>query len=80
MRALPNRDGIMTNTVIMEGVRTFMGLPSFILMPFAQEDYYIGRKGNNVDPFGIAVKNARLINGDYVKMHSMIQGAVMDML
>ena len=80
LRALPNQEGIMKNNVIMEGVRTFMGLKSHILEPFANENHCIRRNDNEVDGSGIAVKNTMVINGDYQQMHSMIQGAAMVML
>ena len=33
-----------------------------------------------VDPYGISVKNAMLLQGDYIRMHGMIQTMIMDML
>jgi len=80
LRALPNQEGLMKNNVSMEGVRTFLGMKSHILEPFADGNHYIGRLGKEVDGYGIAVKNACLIGGDYQRMHAMIQGAAMDML
>jgi hypothetical protein len=70
----------MRNDVFMEGVRTFLGLKSHILEPFADGNHFIGRAGNAVDGYGIAVKNANLVGGDYIRMHSRIQTVVMDML
>jgi len=55
----------MKNNVFMEGVRTFLGMKSHILEPFADGNHYIGRLGKEVDGYGIAVKNACLIGGDY---------------
>ena len=78
--ALPNQEEIMKNNVFMLGVQAFLGIKSHILEPFADGNHFIGRNGKEVDGFDIAVKNAMLINGDYQRMHSMIQGAAMDML
>ena len=80
LRALPNQEGIMKNNIFMEGVRTFLGMESHILEPFADGNHFIGRNGLEVDGFGIAVKNTMLINRDYQIMQSMIQGVAMDML
>eukprot|EP00979_Chaetoceros_neogracilis_P008597 scaffold1908_cov192-Chaetoceros_neogracile.AAC.2 len=71
LRALPNQDGIMRNDVFMEGVRTFLGFKSHILETFADGNHFIGRSGNEVDGYGIAVKNANLLGGDYIRMHSL---------
>ena len=40
----------------MEGVRTFLGMKSCILEPFADGNHNIGRLGKEVDGYGIAVK------------------------
>ena len=80
LRALPNTDGIMNNKVFMEAMRNYLGLPRFILQGFADGNHFIGRNKVMVDPFGISVKNAMLLQGDYIRMHGIIQTMVMDML
>ena len=80
LRALPNHEGIMNNRVFMEAVRNYLGLPSFILKGFADGNHFIGRNKATVDPYGIAVKNATLIHGDYIWIHGIIQTLTMDML
>jgi len=57
----------------------FLGLPSHILQPFADEHHFIGRNATVVDANGIMVKNAMLINGDYRRMHASIQSLIIDM-
>jgi len=79
-RALPNQDGIMLNNVMGAAVRNYLGLPSFILEGFADGSYFIGRNKAVVDPYGISVKNAMLLQGDYIRMHGVIQTMRMDML
>ena len=64
----------------MEAVRNYLGLPSFILRGFADGNHFIERNKATVDPYGIAVKNAMLLQGDYTRMHGMIQTLTMDML
>ena len=79
-RALPNHDGMMLNNVMREAVRNYLGLPSFILEGFADGNHFIGRNKAVVDPYGISVKNAMLLQGDYIRMHGTIQTMIMDML
>ena len=80
LQALPNHEGIMSNRVFMEAVQNYLGLPSFILKGFADGNHFIGRNKAMVDLYGIAVKNAMLIQGDYIQMHGLIQTLAMDML
>ena len=80
LRALPNQDGIISNRIFMEAVRNYLGLPSYILENLADGNHYIGRNKKCVDGHGIAVKNAMLINGDYIRMHGAIQSLAMGML
>ena len=70
----------MSNRVFMEAVQNYLGLPSFILKGFADGNHFIGRNKAMVDLYGIAVKNAMLIQGDYIQMHGLIQTLAMDML
>ena len=70
----------MSNRVFLDAVRNYLGLPSIILMGFADGNHFIGRNTAMVDPYGIAVKNAMLIHGDYIRMHGTIQTLLMDML
>ena len=56
-----------------EAVRNFLGLPSFILEGFAEENHLIGRIKAVVDPYGISVKNVMLLQGDYIRMHGTIE-------
>jgi len=65
LRALPNRDGILKNDVLIEAVRCILGLPSHILQLFTDGHHFIGRNATLVDAYGIMVKNAMLINGGY---------------
>ena len=80
LRVLPNRDGILKNDVFIEAVRCILGLPSHILQPFADEHHFIGRNATVVDAYGIVVKNAMLINGDYHRMHASIQSLIIDIV
>ena len=80
LRALPNQDGIMLNNVFGETIRNYFGMPSFILEGFADGNHFIGRNKAVVDPYGVAVKNAMLLQGDYIRMHGTIQAMIMDML
>ena len=61
-------------------MRNYPGLPSFILEGFADGNYFIGRNKAVVDPFGVSVKNAMFLQGDYIRMHGLIQTMIMDML
>ena len=56
-----------------------LGLPSHILQPFADGHHLIGRNATLVDVYGIMVKNAMLINGNYPRMHASIQSLIIDM-
>jgi len=80
LRALPNHDSMMLNNVIREAVRNYLILPSLIPEGFADGNYFIERNKGVVDPYGISVKNAMLLRGDYIRMHGMIQTMIMDML
>jgi len=80
LRALPNHDGMMLNNVMREALRNYLGLPSFILEGFADENDFIGRNKAVVDLYGTSVKNAMLLQGDYIRMHGTIQTMIMDML
>jgi len=80
LRALPNHNGMMLNNVMREAVRNYLGLPSFILKCFADGNNFIGRNKAVVDPYEIFVKNAMLLQGDYIRIHGMIQTMIMDML
>ena len=64
LQALPNHKGIMSNRAFMEAVRNYLGLPSFILKGFPDGNHFIGRNKAMVNSYGIAVKNAILIQGD----------------
>ena len=64
----------------MEAVRNYLRLPSFILKNFTDGNHFIGRNKVTVDPYGIAAKNDMLLQGDYLRMHGMIQTFAMDML
>ena len=79
LRALPNQDGIMRNDVFLEGLRTYLGLPSHVLTAFNDGCHYIGRNRLPVDGYGIAVRNAGLKNSDYHRAHYRLQSMVMDM-
>ena len=80
LRALPNRDGVLKNDIFIEAVRCILGLQSHILQPFADGHHFVGRDATVVDAHGIMVKNAKLINGDYQRMHSSIQSLIVDMI
>jgi len=67
------------NDVFIETVRCILGLPSHILQPFADGHHFIGRNAALVDAYGIMVKNAMLINGDYHRMHASIQSLIIDL-
>jgi len=68
-RALPNQDGIMFNNAFREAIRYYLGMSSFILGGFADGNHFTERNKAVVDPYGIAVKNAMLMQGDYISMH-----------
>ena len=53
--------------------------PHNILEGFADGNHFIGRNKAVVDPYGIAVKNAMLMQGDYIRMHGTIQTMIMNM-
>ena len=80
LQALPNHKGIMSNTVFMEAVRNYLALPSFILKGFTDGNHSIGKNTATEDPYGIAVKNAMLLHGDYIRMHGIFQTLAMDRL
>jgi len=61
-------------------MRNYLGLPSFILKGFSDGNHFIGRNKAVVDPYGISVKNAMLMQGDYIRMHGTIQTMIMDLL
>ena len=63
LRALSNQDGIIFNNVFGKAIRNYLGIPSFILEGFADGNHFIGRNKAVVDPYGIAVKNAMLMQG-----------------
>ncbi len=79
LRALPNRDGILKNDIFIEAVRCILGLQSHILQPFADGHHFVGRDATVVDAHGIMVKNAKLMNSDYQRMHASIQSLIIDM-
>jgi len=77
LRALPKRRN-SKNDVFIEAVRCILGLPSYILQPFADGHHSIGRNATLVDAHANMVKNAMLINGDYLLMHASIQSLIID--
>jgi len=70
---LPNREKILKN----EAVRHISGLPIHILHHFDDKNHFNGRNLTLADEYGIAVKNAMLING--VCMHASIQSLIIVM-
>ena len=48
-------------------------------MRFADGHHFVGRDTTVVDAHGIMVKNAKLINSDYQRMHASIQSLIVDM-
>jgi len=57
----------------------YSSFTSHILQPFADGHHFIGRNATLVDAYGIMVKNAMLINGDYHRMHASIQSLIIGM-
>jgi len=75
----PTGDGILKNDIFIEAVRCILGLPSHIRQPLADGHHFVGRNATVIDAHGIMVKNAKLINGNYQRMHASIQSFIVDL-
>ena len=76
---LPSKGGNLKNDVSAEVVRCILNLPSHILQPFADGHHFIRHNATLVDAYGIMIKNAMLMIGDYHRMHESMQSLIIDM-
>ena len=76
--AIPNRLGFFTDLQFKDAVAQYLGLPSPSLVHLTDQFIGAGENIQAVDPHGIAISNACLPGGCYIRAHSKIQAVIRD--